>query len=201
MNNSDCNEQSVPELSSPGNHGEIRSSRRRFLGQVGAALAGGAVLSKLPTAAAKPLNSGTNDGALLGAGTRADQAYRIRVKTAGDEASIPSANHTTNGDEQRYSDKSGSFSKCLLQDGIGLVNLNAWASFKIATQSGNFADFENMVMGGTRTMNGPMGSYGFALEGSDYGVFGNGPSPANQISQIVVPPAPALRSEAYGTEL
>ena len=81
------------------------------------------------------------------------------------------------------------------------MNLNAWASFKTALDSGNFADFENLIMGGTRTMNGPMGSYGFALEGSDYGVFGSEPSPANQISQIVVPPAPALESEAYGTEL
>ncbi len=31
--------------------------------------------------------------------------------------------------------------------------------------------------------------------------FGNATSPANQINQIVVPPAPAAASEAYGTEL
>jgi len=201
MNNPDRNEQPVPEPSSPNSHSENRPSRRRFLGQVGAALAGGAVLGKLPTAGAQPPNSRSHDGAETLTGTRVDQAYKIRVKTAGEEASIPIPAHTTNGDEQRYTDKSGSYSKCLLQDGIGLVNLNAWASFKTALNSGNFADFENLIMGGTRTMNGPMGSYGFALEGSDYNVFGSEPSPANQISQIVVPPAPALASEAYGTEL
>jgi hypothetical protein len=31
--------------------------------------------------------------------------------------------------------------------------------------------------------------------------FGNAPSPANQISQVVVPPAPALAGQTYGTEL
>lgn len=40
-----------------------------------------------------------------------------------------------------------------------------------------------------------------ALEGSDDAQFGNAPSPANQINQVVVPPAPALASEAYGAEL
>ena len=40
-----------------------------------------------------------------------------------------------------------------------------------------------------------------ALEGSDDVQFGDAPSPANQMNQIVVPPAPALASETYGTEL
>ena len=50
-------------------------------------------------------------------------------------------------------------------------------------------------------MNGPLGGRAFALEGSDDVQFGDAPSPANQINQVVVPPAPALASEAYGTEL
>ena len=79
--------------------------------------------------------------------------------------------------------------------------LNAYASFKKALNSGRFEDWENIIIGGTRTQNGPMGSYAFALEGSDDVQFGNAPSPANQINQIVVPPAPALASDAYGTEL
>ena len=40
-------------------------------------------------------------------------------------------------------------------------------------------------------MNGPLGGRAFALEGSDDVQFGNAPSPANQINQVVVPPAPA----------
>src|SRR4030095_16073944 len=70
-----------------------------------------------------------------------------------------------------------------------------------AIDSGKFEDFENVITGGPRTQNGPLGGRAFALEGSDDVQFGNAPSPANQINQVVVPPAPALASEAYGTEL
>ena len=50
-------------------------------------------------------------------------------------------------------------------------------------------------------MNGPLAGNAFSLEGCDDVQFGNAPSPANQIRQVVVPPAPALASAAYGTEL
>jgi hypothetical protein len=129
------------------------------------------------------------------------QAYQIRKGTALAEARIAVPPHTTNGDEELYADKSGTYSKGLLQDGIGLVNAEAFLRFRRAINSGKFEDFENLIIGGTRTQNGPMGSYAFALEGTDDVQFGNAPSPANQINQIVVPPAPALASEAYGTEL
>ena len=56
-------------------------------------------------------------------------------------------------------------------------------------------------MGGTRTLNGPLGGNAFSLEGCDAVQFGNAPSPANQENAVVVPPAPALASAAYGTEL
>jgi len=132
---------------------------------------------------------------------RVRQSYLLRKAAATAESRIPVPPHTTNGDEQRYFDKSGSYSKGLLQDGIGLVNLNAYQSFKTALNSGRFEDFENIIIGGTRTQNGALGAYAFALEGTDPVQFGDAPSPANQVDQVVVPPAPALASEAYGTEL
>ena len=82
-----------------------------------------------------------------------------------------------------------------------MVNLAAFQSFRNAINSGKFEDFENVITGGPRTQNGPLGGRAFALEGSDPVQFGNATSPANQINQIVVPPAPALASETYGTEL
>ena len=183
------------------NHGP---SRRKFLSQVGAALAGGAVLGRAGQAAAQTYNSATGEGVAAPAGVsdaRAQQAFALRVKTATKEAAIPVPPHNTNGDEERYSDKSGTYTKCLLQDGIGLVNLTAYRSFRRAINSGRFEDWENVITGGARTENGPMGSYAFTLEGTDNGQFGDAPSPANQILQIVVPPAPALASATYGTEL
>ncbi len=77
----------------------------------------------------------------------------------------------------------------------------AYQSFRKAINSGKFQDWENIITGGPRTQNGPLGGRAFALEGSDDAQFGNATSPANQINQIVVPPAPTAASEAYGTEL
>jgi len=190
------------ESCSPQQQNDHRPTRRKFLGQVGAALAGGALLGKASQAAAQTRNVAAGEAAPTGVSDkRAQQAFTLRIQAATREASIPVPPHTDNGDEQLYSDKSGTYSKGLLQDGIGLVNLTAYRSFRRAINSGRLEDWENIITGGTRTQNGPMGAYAFTLEGTDNGQFGNAPSPANQISQIVVPPAPALASETYGTEL
>ena len=179
-------------------------SRRKFLSQVSAALAGGMVLSKAATASAQNSRGVVGDGIQPLANAidpRVRQAYAIRKAAAAAEGHIPVPPHTTNGDEQRYPDKSGTYSKGILQDGIGLVNLAAFQTFRDAINTGTFEAFENITTGGPRTQNGPLGGRAFALEGSDDVQFGNAPSPANQINQVVVPPAPALASETYGTEL
>ena len=179
-------------------------SRRKFLGQVGAALTGSALLGKTVLASGESNVTKVGDG-IRAPGPRSDprvrRCFAIRLGTANDEAHIPVPLHTTNGDEDRYPDKCGTYSKGILQDGIGLVNLNAFQSFKRALTSGNPADFENIIMGGTRTLNGPQSGLAFGLEGSDAIQFGNAPCPDNQSNAVVVPPAPALASAGYGTEL
>ncbi len=187
----------------PNNNQGRGSSRRRFLGQVGAALAGGAVFGRSAIAAAQSDSSVLNGPItpLSSDHSRVEEARRIRVNCANSEAHIHVPPHTTNGDEQRYHDKCGTYSKGLLQDGIGLVNLAAYQSLRHAIDRGRFQDFENIIIGGTRTQNGPLGGIAFALEGTDGVQLGNAPCPDNQINQVVVPPAPALASAAYGTEL
>ncbi|HEY2710949.1 MAG TPA: vanadium-dependent haloperoxidase [Chthoniobacterales bacterium] len=175
-----------------------RPSRRKFISQIGAVLAGSAVLGKVSQASAQ--SEGLGEVA-TSTDPRVQQFYRIRVSTAKTEALIPVPPHTTNGDEERYPDKSGTYSKCILQDAIGLVNPEAFQSFRRAIDLGTFEAFEQVITGGTRTLNGPLGGRAFALEGTDDAQFGSAPSPANQINQIVVPPAPALASKTYGTEL
>ena len=180
------------------------SSRRKFLGQVGAALTGGVVLGKAHLASAQFEASDAADGVRLPdtvVDSRVKKSFAIRTGTATKEARIAVPPHTTNGDEERYPDKSGTYTKGILQGGIGLVNLDAYQTFKRALNSGRDADFENIIMGGTRTLNGPQGQLAFGLEGSDAAQFGNAPCPANQENGIVVGPAPAVASEAYGTEL
>jgi len=180
-------------------------SRRRFLGQVGAALTGGAVLGKAVLASGESNNATAfGDGVHVPTSRshpRIRRCFAIRLSTANDEARISAAPQTTNGDEERYPDKCGTYSKAILQDGIGLVNLNAFQRFKTALTSGNPADFENIIMGGTRRLNGPQGGLAFGLEGSDPVQFGNAACPDNQENVVIVPPAPALTSAAYGTEL
>jgi hypothetical protein len=188
-----------------GNHVVKGTSRRKFLGQVGAALTGGAVFGKAVLASAQSDNTAALGNGLFAPASRDNprirRSFAIRLGTANDEARIPAAPQTTNGDEERYPDKCGSYSKAILQDGIGLVNLNAFQSFKTALNSENPTDFENITMGGTRTLNGPQGGLAVGLEGSDGVQFGNAPCPDNQETTVIVPPSPALASAAYGTEL
>ena len=181
-----------------------RPTRRKFLGQIGAALAGGAVLGKAAIASANDSKLFVgNEIAPLGppSDPRVTQSYNLRVRAALRESRIAVPPHTTNGDEALYADKSGTYSKGILQDGIGLVNPAAFEGFRKAIDSGTFDAFENVITGGPRTQNGPLGGDAFFLEGCDCVQLGNAPSPANQISQVVVPPAPALASPDYGTEL
>jgi membrane-associated phospholipid phosphatase len=122
---------------------------------------------------------------------RVIEAFDLRVAEAIQDASVPAAINLNNGDEARYADKGGTYTKALPHDSFGRVNLNAYQSFKTALNSGEFADFQNIIMGGTRTLNGPQGGLCFCLEALDNAQFG----------QPQVPPAPAVASDQNGTEL
>jgi hypothetical protein len=177
--------------------------RRKFLGQTGAAVAAGALASPAATFGGSGnahdfLNTPpppTTDNA------RVLEAFETRVAATIRQASIPVPPHTTNGDEAGYPDKSGTYSKALLQNTYAVVNPAAFQSFKTALTTGNSSDFDKIIMGGTRTLNGPQGAFAFGLMGSDGVQFGNGPSPANQEHVVLVPPPPAVATVAYGTEL
>ena len=129
------------------------------------------------------------------------KSFALRVGAATTDAVVPVPPHTTNGDETRYADHSASYSKGLLQDDIGVVNPAAWASFKKALASGKNSDFEAMIMGGARTLNGPQGSYAFDMEGLDSVQFGNAPSPGDPTGLPVVPPFDQITSPEYGAQL
>ena len=128
------------------------SSRRKFLGQVGAALAGGAVLGKAAVASAQDYNRAVGDANALLTGVvdpRVTRSFALRLEAATRDALIPVPPHTTNGDEARYPDKSGTYTKGVLQDGIGLVNPSAFLTFRHAIDTGTFAAFESVILGGT----------------------------------------------------
>ena len=116
------------------------------------------------------------------------RATTVRSAATVTDALAPAPPQVDNGDEARYSDKSGTYTKGVLQSGIGVVDPAAYQKFKHALSTGAQADFNKIPLGGPRTLNGPEGGLAFYLDCLD-------------ASQFVVPPAPALNSEAYATEL
>ncbi len=127
----------------------------------------------------------TSDARVLSSFTR---RYNAAVRNA----TLPAANHATNGDES-LPGHIASYSKAVLQDGKGLVNPTAFAAFKAAIAAGTVTAFEAVptAVGATRTQNGPMGSYAYTYLGAD----------CSQYGVPVVPVPPQFTSVAYATEL
>lgn len=121
-------------------------------------------------------------------GHRVPRSLALRTLAAGHDAFAAPPAQIDNGDEALYPDKSGTYTKGILQNGVGLVDLAAYGAFKKALRSGQMADFEAIPLGGPRTLNGPQGGLAFYLACLD-------------ASQFSVPPAPALASEEYAAEL
>jgi hypothetical protein len=172
-----------------------KSNRRSFLGQLGAAatVATGA-LAGAGGAAAKQSGEAHCPCPILPSdvtNSRVIRAFTLRVDEAKSDAQISVAVNTANGDEARYADKCATFTKGLPHDSFGRVDLNAFQTFKTALNTGRFADFEKIIMGGTRTLNGPQGGLAFDLECADVVQFG----------QPIVPPAPTMASDLNATEL
>jgi hypothetical protein len=148
-------------------------------------------LTKLPHAPNACLPKGVTD-------PHGKDAFEVRFGTATLEATpTGSVPHTTNGDEERYKDKSGTYTKCLAQKTYGVVEPDAFKKFRTALGSADgstpgTADFEVAgLLGAGRKLNGPLGAFALTLVGADSQHYGD----------AVVPPAPPLASHEYATEL
>ncbi|SRR5579859_136306 len=103
---------------------------------------------------------------------RATASFNFRTRTAKAEhinIGVP----PDNGDAARFTDHSATWSKALVHDDLQIVNEASYNSFTKALTSGNFQDFQNIIVGNpgstnfTGTLNGPMASFAFDLEGLD----------------------------------
>ena len=97
-----------------------------------------------------------------------------------------------NGDAAQFTDFSGSFSKALLHDSLGVPNAAAFLSLKNAITTGNFSDFANIGVGtpggdGNSKLNGPQAALAFDLEGLDS-------------HATVIPSAPSVASSQTAAE-
>src|SRR5262249_3659701 len=97
-----------------------------------------------------------------------------------------------NGDAARFTDFSGSYSKALLHDGLGVPYAAAWLSIRNALSTGNPADFANIIVGTpgggpNSRLNGPQGALAFDLQGLDS-------------HATVIPAAPSVASAQTAAE-
>jgi hypothetical protein len=170
------------------------SNRRQFLGQVGVAagIAAGSLAAPAVAGAQESSSAATFSAASArGSSERIVEAYKLRVSEATADALLGPAKNVNNGDQARYADHGGAYSKGLAHDQYGRVTAASFESFTTALKSGKFSEFEEIILGGTRALNGPQAAYAFDLEAPDNSQFG----------QPQVPPAPAIAGAQSGTEL
>src|ERR1035438_4319648 len=165
--------------------------RRQFVGQVGGAAAALAASVFAGSSAASAESPGSAEVTAGPTNQRVMQAFNLRVAMANQDAGVPAATNVNNGDDALYPDKGGTFTKGLPHDSFGRVDLTAYGTLKTALASAQISDFEKVVMGGTKKLNGPQGGMAFDLEGLDSAQFG----------QPQVPPAPPIGGDQTGTEL
>jgi len=103
----------------------------------------------------------------VGQQIRRKRAKAVRLLAADDQAKTPVSSQPNNGDDKRYADRRGSFTKSLLHDCDGLVDCTAYQTLLDALTSGCPSDFNAITMGGSRKLTDPQASYSFSLEGAD----------------------------------
>jgi len=186
---------------SPEDHHELENTnnepaitgRRGFLKTLGkAAVVGTAAagaLSAQPSAFGQGASSGKSDDGEHG-NSRMNDAFNYRKEMALSERI--SVDQQGNGDESRYSDFSGNYSKGLLHDNLGIPNAAAYLSLRNAMHTGKHADFDHIIVGTpgggpNSRLNCPQGALAFDLEGLDS-------------HATVIPASPTTRSSQTAAE-
>ncbi len=173
---------------------ESRPSRRKFLSQVGgvtaATIAAGTAAQSVAQSATD-LETLKKRAALEAVGedpNRIIKAYMCRVNAAGLALQRPLVEHRSNGDEERYPNKIGSYTKALPHNQLGEVDLNAYATLVRARTTQNPDDFERIQLGLGRKQTSPQAGLAMDLQGPDS-------------HHITMPPAPRFSSAEEAGEM
>ena len=168
-------------------------SRRSFLGKVGGVAALAAAAGSIPL---EPLLGGKSSVAEASvvpydSAARAAASFNYRKNTATAE-DINVGVQPDNGDATRFTDFSGSYSKPLLHDALGVPNAASWLSMKNALAAGTFAALQGITVGTpgggpNSKLNGPAVALALDLEGLDS-------------HAVVIPPAPSVTSAETAAE-
>ena len=157
------------------------AGRRKFIRGLGGAAAASIAMSAASFGAAggaagAQSNSTSSSGS--SGSTRAQQSFQNRVNAAHAELNVPAPQQITNGDEQRYPNRIGNYSKGLLHNNIGEVEPASYQSFLKAVRSGEPQDFEQIQLGGNTPLVDPQSGLAFDLEGTDCHQLAIGTPPA-----------------------
>ena len=177
------------------------TSRRKFLGTVGGATTAAVLTNVVGLPALAVLTEPASQAADIGpqgGRARAERSEDIRQRAAEIESNVEIPHHQDNGDEGRYPNKIGNYSKCLKHDpNTGEVDLAAYDALVSAVSSGRFSDFEALATNGhfgctepanQRRLVNPQSGYAFDLEGTDS-------------HQLALRPAPAFASAQDAGEM
>jgi membrane-associated phospholipid phosphatase len=141
-------------------------SRRQLLGRVGGAAATYGVAGTIGTV----LTSSASADAIgpKDAIARRRLARALREESAARQSLKDLAVQECNGDESRFADLRGQYSKGLPHDPVtGEVDSGAYQALLSALRSGAFTDFEAIPMGGARKLVSPLGFLAYDMVGPD----------------------------------
>ncbi len=157
----------------------VGTSRRAFLGQISSAAATASVVASAMGLPPLAKAASTPSASFAGASQqRAEECFNIRREAALDERQVPTPNQVTNGDEERYANFIGSYSKGLPHKSIGEVDKTSYERLLDAARDGTAAGFENVPLGGTVKLVNPLAGVAFDMEGRDSHQLAIGPPPA-----------------------
>lgn len=110
-------------------------------------------------------------------------------------AALPHSAQVANGDELRYADLRGSFSKGLPHNDLGEVDPDAFNAMVFALNQRSQAAFNNIPLGSMPNANGDLRRLANPQNG--LGIDLVGPNPAH----LTIPPAPAFNGEEIAAEI
>ena len=150
------------------------TNRRKFLSYLGAA----PTLTAFAGAGLFSSTSALADTGPLNSSQRRHRAFVVRRDAAIYQRDQPEQTSTDNGDEQLYANRIASYSKGLPHNDLGEVDLNGYNAYLAALNSGQWADFEAIPLGGAAKLSNPQAAYCYAMEGADAAALASPPPPA-----------------------
>lgn len=171
--------QSNQELEEENSQSPSSRSRRKFLGNLGGITAATIAATTIGLPSLNGSKGSEAEAKEIGpekGNKRRNSSAQIRKDAAQFNKQLGVPPHPCNGDEDLFTNKIGNYSKGLVHNSIGEVDLAAYSALIAAITSGKFADFEALSTNGhlgcpdpsrQRRLVSPQAGYAFDLEGTD----------------------------------